>query len=126
VIRAGSFDLSMKAAFGVVLALVLAMRLLAPAGFMPDFARGTVSIIACPDAGAPTPPGHHSHHDQPKKTHSPCPYAAGGAVASLTDAATQLLVILFGAALLAWRTFLFIQRSRNGERPPVRGPPVPA
>jgi len=126
VIRPARYDPAIKTVFAVVLALVLAVRLLIPAGFMPEFGPGTLSIVACPDAGPAPSSGHHSHHGQPKKTHSPCPYAAGAAAASLPEAGVQALIALFGATPLAWRTFLFVQRNRTGELPPVRGPPIPA
>jgi hypothetical protein len=46
----------------VLLALLLAVRLLSPAGFMPSFDRGTITIVACPDAAsAPAMMGHHHH-----------------------------------------------------------------
>jgi hypothetical protein len=125
VIRPDRHRLCTRSALAIVLGLMLATRLLVPAGFMPEFGNGTLSIVSCPDAG-PAAGGHYSHHGQPKKTHSPCPYAAGATAASLADADPQLLIALFGAALLAWRTFVFLQRSSSRERPPARGPPIPA
>jgi hypothetical protein len=40
---------------------------------------------------------------------------------------TPLLPILFfGVVLLLGRTFQFIERHETRERPPLRGPPLPA
>jgi hypothetical protein len=35
-------------------------------------------------------------------------------------------VLILAAALLLGRTFQFLERSRAHERPPLRGPPIPA
>jgi len=112
--------------WAAVLALLLGLRLLSPAGFMPAFDHGAVTIVACPDAAPQGATGHHHHH-APKKMHQPCPYAAASALAlplgALPPPAAFLVV---GLALLLGRTFLFVERSRSRERPPLRGPPIPA
>jgi len=99
-----------------LLALLLAVRLLAPAGFMPSFDGGIVTLIVCPDAdtGAAPMSAHHDGHS--KKLHQPCPYAS----------ASGLGALVLAAALLLGRTFLFLERHRTVERPPLRGPPIPA
>jgi hypothetical protein len=111
----------------VALALMLAMRLLSPDGFMPSFDRGAVTIVVCPDgdlAGAAID-GHHHQHS--KKFHQPCPFAAGSGLGSIApDARPLLAVLILSAALLLGRTFQFLERSRANERPPLRGPPIPA
>jgi hypothetical protein len=35
-------------------------------------------------------------------------------------------VLVLSVALLLGRTFLFLDRHRRYERPPLRGPPIPA
>lgn len=110
-----------------LLALLLAVRLLAPAGFMPSFEHGAVTIVACPDAdgGAAPMSAHHKGHS--KKFHQPCPYASASWLGSLSPDLPLLVgVFVFAAALLLARTFLFIERHRTHERPPLRGPPIPA
>lgn len=110
-----------------LLALLIAVRLLTPAGFMPSFDHGAVTIVMCPDAepGAARMAAHHHGHS--KQLHQPCPYAAASGVGSLAaDWAPLIGVLVLAAALLLGRTFLFIERSRAFERPPLRGPPVPA
>lgn len=126
VVRSGSAF----ARFGLaaLLALILALRLLTPAGFMPAFDRGAVTIVACPDAD-PAGAAMDAHHDggHSKKLHQPCPYAAASGLGSLgADVAPLLAVLLLSAAVLPGRTFQFIERHRAFERPPLRGPPIPA
>jgi hypothetical protein len=112
----------------LALACVFAVRLLTPAGFMPAFDRGEVTIVVCPDAidtsGGTS--GHH-HDGAPKKGHQPCPYAAASG-SGLPAAELPFFVApaTVGLALLLGRAFLFLERSRLRERPPLRGPPLPA
>jgi hypothetical protein len=118
-----------RVACAALFALILALRLLTPAGFMPAFDHGTVTIVACPDA-EPAPPmnmaGHHHHHD-PKKLHQACPYAsAAGLGGLLADIALLAALLAVGLALLLGRSFRFLERQRAHERPPLRGPPIPA
>ena len=108
-------------------ALLLALRLLSPAGFMPAFSAGTITIVACPDA-EPPPAVHHAaahHHGKSAAAHQPCPYASASP-AGVADTGMLLLAaaLLVGAALLLGRTFQFIARYRNHDRPPLRGPPL--
>jgi hypothetical protein len=115
-----------RALFGALLALILAMRLLTPAGFMPAFEHGTLTIVACPDAEPAAPSAHH-HHGGAKKPHQTCPYAAGAAAGTLADTVALLAAVLaFGAAPLLGRAFRFLERHRSGDRPPPRGPPLTA
>jgi hypothetical protein len=113
--------------FGALLTLVLATRLLTPAGFMPSFEHGAVAIVVCPDAEPAAAPMGHYHHGGEKKLHQPCPYAAGAAAGTLADIFALLATVLVsGAALLLGRAFRFLERHRSRERPPSRGPPLPA
>jgi len=110
-----------------LLALGLAIRLLSPAGFMPAFNHGAVTIVICPDAGEGLATKAWHHHHGPNKIHPPCPYAAGSSPALLT-AAPPLLAArgIFGPASLPLRRFALLDRHRAHERPPLRGPPIPA
>jgi hypothetical protein len=116
----------MRAVLAALFALLMAVRLLAPAGFMPAFDHGAVTIVACPDAEVSTPaPMHHQHGGQ--KHHEPCPYASASSLGALgADFAALVTVLIFAAALLLGRTFLFLERNSFRERPPTRGPPIPA
>ena len=105
--------------------LLLAVRLLTPAGFMPSFDRGTMTIVACPDGDAAAVPmsAHHGGHS--KKLHQPCPYASASGLGSLApDLPFLVSVLVLAAALLLGRTYLFLERHRAHERPPLRGPPL--
>jgi hypothetical protein len=116
-------------AWAALLVAILALRLVTPVGFMPAFDHGAVTIVACTDAdgGAPVNLPHHHHHGGPKTLHQPCPFAAGlGLGALAADFFPLLEVLIFTAALLLGRTFLFLERHGARERPPTRAPPFPA
>ena len=116
-----------RSIWGALLALLLAVRLLAPAGFMPSFEHGAVTIVACPDAEPGVAPMSGHHHGHSKQLHQPCPYASASGLGSLAaEMAPLIAVVILAVALLLGRTFLFIERSRTHERPPLRGPPLPA
>ena len=115
-----------RAAFALFIALVLAARLLTPAGFMPSFEHGEVTIVACPDYQPDAPMAQH-HHGDPKKLHQPCPYAAGSAAGTLaSDFIGFAAALIFGAVALFGRSFRYLERHRTRDRPPLRGPPLPA
>lgn len=117
-----------RAIWAGLLALVLALRLLTPAGFMPAFEHGRVAMVVCPDAdpvpAAAMPIHHHGDH---KNLRQSCPYAAASALGTFgADAPLLVATLKVGPALLLGRTFLFLEKSRSHERPPLRGPPLPA
>jgi hypothetical protein len=117
----------MRSFWAALFALLLAARLLAPAGFMPSFDRGAVTIVACPDANPGVAPMSAHHHGHSKALHQPCPYASAAGPGSLLADLTRLIgVAILAAALLPGRTFLFIAYRRAHERPPLRGPPLRA
>jgi hypothetical protein len=110
-----------------LLALLLAVRLLTPAGFMPAFERGSVTIVVCPDAEPSAAPMTAHHHHGPKKLHQSCPYASASALGGLAGDQPLLPALLaIGLALLLGRTYAFLERQRAHDRPPLRGPPIPA
>lgn len=118
----------MHFAWAAGLALLLSLRCLAPAGFMPAFVHGAVTIIPCPDAqGAAARMMHHGQHPGHSIPHQPCPYAAASSLGALGgDWALLPVPILFAPALLSGRTFRFMDRHASRERPPAIGPPIPA
>lgn len=118
-----SESLAIRAMFGAFLAIALALRLLSPAGFMPAFDHGAVTIVACPDYGAAA--AHH-HHGDPKKLQHQCPYGAAAATATHAGIFPIASAMLFGAAPLFGRTFRFLEQHRSRDRPPSTGPPRPA
>jgi hypothetical protein len=118
---------SIRLAWLAFLALLLAIRSLAPAGFMPAFDHGAVTIVACPDASVAAHPVSMHHQGDHKTPHQTCPYAAASALGAVWPDWTPLLAIaFFAAALLLGRSFLFLERHGGRERPPSRGPPIPA
>jgi hypothetical protein len=117
-------------AWAAAFALLLSLRLLGSAGYMPAVENGALIIIACPDAdvNAPLaiPDGHHHHHGA-KHSHGTCPFAEASALGALAADFTPLLaVVIFAVALLRGRTLLSFNRQRTRERPPAIGPPIPA
>lgn len=111
-----------------MLALLLALRMLSPAGFMPAFDHGAVSIVACPDyETVPQPMPHHlRNHGAKHDHHQPCPYAAGASVGTAPDLFLFAATLVFRGTLLVDRKLEFAQARRRHERPPLRGPPVNA
>ncbi|HYX45715.1 MAG TPA: DUF2946 family protein [Sphingomicrobium sp.] len=113
-------------AWATILALLLALRSLAPAGFMPAFDHGRVTIVACPDAAPVGSMQAHRHGDH-KGLHQPCPYASASALGTCgADGPPLLAAAFFAAALLLGRRFLFVERQSRRARPPSRAPPTRA
>lgn len=127
-VRMGTIAASIRSRVALVLlALLLGLRLLSPAGFMPAFERGAITIVACPDANAVLVPAHHHHSADHKAGHQPCPYAAASALGTVADGwTTPAAPPAFALALLLGRSFLFVEHRRAGERPHPTGPPLPA
>jgi hypothetical protein len=115
---------SNRSAWTALLLALLALRLLAPAGFMPAFDHGAVTIVACPD-GAPDAPMLH-HSKQHPKFHQICPYAAA-ATPAVFELGIAILVggFLFLSAPLLGRRYLFLARVEDREPPRLTGPPLP-
>lgn len=113
-------------AWATLFALLLALRSLAPAGFMPAFDHGSVTIVLCPDAGL-VQGMHHHHPGDHKSSHDPCPYASVSSLGALgVDFAPIIAVILLAVALLLGRTFLFLESQSRRDRPTATGPPLSA
>jgi hypothetical protein len=123
-VRTRAAPATIRFAWAALFALLLAVRSLAPAGFMPAFDHGAVTIVACPDS-APAP-AHHRHGGDDKRQHQSCPYAAASVGVLGMDWTPLPEAILFAFALLLGRAFLFVERQAVRERPPSRGPPLPA
>ncbi len=117
--------------------VVLALRLLVPAGYMPAIDAGGIAIVACPDGVAPAPPvmaahadrhGSRHHDDDRGKHHGAgqvCAFA--GLSAPLLAGADPVLL----AAALAWvaaAALAFprrhLARAAPYLRPPSHAPPA--
>lgn len=112
-----------RAAAGILLALLLALRLLSPDGFMPAFDGGSVTIIVCPDFDSGQVPLAH-HHGSKFKAH--CPYAASGGSATAALPSLLAAMLAFAAVPFLGRTYRFLERQRARVRPPSQAPPLPA
>uniref|UniRef100_UPI0035CABF83 hypothetical protein n=1 Tax=uncultured Sphingomonas sp. TaxID=158754 RepID=UPI0035CABF83 len=117
---------------GLVLAAALLMKLLVPAGFMPDVSAGSFRIAVCPGfvAGpmASAMPGM-THHQADGRGHatmeSPCPYAALTAPAlSAVDPIQLALALAFIVATVATILARVRVLPRDHIRPPLRAPPT--
>jgi hypothetical protein len=153
VFRLRALALQRRDLIAPLLLAVLCMKLLVPAGFMPMFADGGVSLVICPGmtpAPAMTMPHASdgmamSHaampmqgeaempaHPAPSEGHGgkveqPCAFA-GLAMPTLTTADPWLLAIAL-AFILALGTRAAPRRAlprATRERPPLRGPPATA
>jgi hypothetical protein len=115
-----------RAPFGALLALLLAFRLLSPAGFMPSFDHGSVRIVPCPAyAGSGAAPAHQHHGG--KELRQICPYAAAPAVGPAPGGAPLIAQALPAEPRLQpGRALLNVARVRKHDRPAPRGPPLAA
>jgi hypothetical protein len=125
-------SISARSLITLLLALALALRLVGSAGYMPAFDHGSLTIIICPDADENAPlaigAAHQHHHGKTRHQHNICPYAAASALGAIASDFLPLaaLVALGLPMLLRERGFLFARRIIRHERPPLRGPPLPA
>lgn len=120
---------SVRFAWAALLALLLALRTIGGAGYMPALDHGRPSIMICPgaDLDAPLSLGTMHHHGRMQHKHATCPYAAAAALGALTNDWVPLLAaVLLAVVPLLGRTFLFLDLQSRRERPPAIGPPVPA
>lgn len=112
--------------------LLLALRTIGTTGYMPAVDHGRLSIVVCPDADPDAPlalgAGHHHHHGKTDHRHPQCPYAAAASLGALGNHWAPLLAaFLFAAALsLLGPMLASVYQEARRERPPTRGPPLPA
>ena len=125
-----TLSVSARAAWTLVFAALLGLRLLGATGYMPVFERGALTIVVCPDADANAPLAlgdTHHHHGKTRHDQGTCPYAAASALGALgTDFGPLPTLLMLCAVLLLGRRFATLKLSRSYERPPSRGPPIPA
>lgn len=118
-----------RSVLALLFAVMLSLRLLGSAGYMPALDHGSLTLIACPDAELSAPlalPAMH-HHGQMHHDHSICPYAAAAALGATNMPFVPLFAVLIvGMALLLGRAFAFIERQNGRDRPPAIGPPLRA
>ncbi len=111
-----------------LVACVLAMKLLAPAGFMPVIAPGQIMVVMCTGMGqqrvAIDIPGLPAQQDDAQKSDRPCIFAGfGSAMLGGADPVQLAQALLFILAL----GVAGVAVSRIGHArhlwPPMRGPP---
>jgi len=128
VVRRAALTPIRRACWAVAFALLVAMRLLTPAGFMPAWDNSQVRIILCDDSGTQIGAAtHHAHQGKSdgSKHHQSCPYAAASATPFLTLPAIAVAPPLEIASDLSASTQpARFQVERKVERPPSRAPPV--
>ena len=128
VVRRAALTSTRRACWAVAFALLVAMRLLTPAGFMPAWGDSQVRIILCDDSGTQIDAAtHHAHQGKSEgsKHHQSCPYAAASATPFLTLPAIAVAPPLEIASDLSASTQpARLQVGRKVERPPSRAPPV--
>lgn len=126
VLRMNRYSAIRRSGAAALLALLLAVRLLSPAGFMPAFDLGAVSIVICPDADpAPMSMAHHQHHGDAKLLQH-CPFAAGGVPATAAELALIVAALVAVALLVSGVAFELFCCHRLRDWPPSIGPPLPA
>jgi hypothetical protein len=114
----------------VLVAMVLATRLLVPAGFMVSAGHGA-ALIACPGvapAAAEAHRGHHAHRDSPaphQAADQPCAFAALAAPVLVALAVALLAAVpLRAIATAPPRPAARALRAPPRWRPPLRAPPA--
>lgn len=124
------FILSHRFAFGALLALALAMRLVMPAGFMPAMGTGKLRVLVCTEFGpqrvAIDIPGAPTKPDDATKADQPCAFAGLGlALLPGADpvqiAAALAFILALGFAEIGLPRLVRVRHAW----PPLRGPPLP-
>ena len=124
-LRMRSAPLLSRVLFGAVLALLLGLRSLAPAGFMPAFDHGAVTIVACPDGEMMAPISGSHHAPGSKGAHQLCPYAAASTAGTVSaPVAPSGPALVFDVPEPPGLRFLFLQPRAERDRPPATGPPI--
>jgi len=124
---------SSRLVWAALLALLLTVRVIASAGYMPSLAHGRLTLMLCPDgewtAPATAMPGMAGMgHDQGSKSahHPECPYAAAAAISFAAGEGPSLLLPLLVFFLIGTALLPPLLRHRAFERPFSTGPPIPA
>lgn len=130
-LRMRSASILSRAVLAILLALLLGLRLMGATGYMPAVEHGRIAIVACPDADANAPlaiaaPQHH-HHNHSKHHHATCPYASAAWIGAVAADWTPLLGgLIFAVAAVFGFALSIALPQRQRDRPPSRGPPIPA
>ena len=130
-LRMSTAKSSAKLVWTALLALLLGLRLVASAGYMPSVDKGRLTLMLCPDgewtAPAPAMAGMAHDHGSNHAHHQQCPYslAAATPVAS-GDSAPLLPLPLLVFGLLGTVVLVPLACRSRFDRPFSTGPPIPA
>jgi len=124
----------MKLAWATLLASLLAVRIIASAGYMPSLEHGRLSLMLCPDGewtapatAMPAMAGMDRDHGSSQAHHQQCPYAVAAAIPFASgDSAPLLPLPLLVFAILGAVFLAPLARRSRFERPFSTGPPIPA
>ncbi|UZK68709.1 hypothetical protein OKW76_11740 [Sphingomonas sp. S1-29] len=118
-----------RALAALLLAAVLAMKMLVPAGYMTNVSGTTITVAVCNGSGPMTItiPMEQGHDEADRGDDAmPCAFAGvPGAMLAATDPVLLLGAILFVLALGLSRSRIVLPRAAPYLRPPLRGPPAP-
>ena len=125
--RARDIHLIRRLSWLAAVLLLVAARLLAPAGFMPDWKAAGLALQPCDGVVAAPPMAHHGQHHEHKQPvqHQSCPYAvaAGHSGVAPADAPAVELALPAEAMALAEAQPAPLRPSRR-QQPRARGPPA--
>lgn len=124
----------MKLGWAALLALLLGLRIVASAGYMPAAGHGRLTLMLCPDGewtapaiSMPAMAGMEHDHGSKQAHHQQCPYAVAAAIPFASGDSTPLLPVpLFVFALLGMAFVVPLACRSRFERPFSTGPPIPA
>src|SRR6185503_5519177 len=133
-LRMGTARSPMRLAWATLLALLLAVRIIASAGYMPSLEHGRLSLMLCPDGewtapatAMPAMAGMGHDHGSSQAHHQQCPYAVAAAIPFASgDSAPLLPLPLLVFAILGAAFLAPLARRSRFERPFSTGPPIPA
>ena len=126
VIRGGHIQQVQRLPWLAAAFVLLAMRLLSPAGFMPDWKGPAFALQLCDGVVAAPAIRHHGQHNhQPAPAHhQPCPFAVAAAHAGVAPAdAVRVDPPAEAEALPPTFAIPAAQRQEHRDRPRARGPP---
>jgi hypothetical protein len=127
VFRALRMRSALTRCWAVALALLLAMRLLTPQGFMPAWHGNQPRLILCDELGAQVGANtHHGHGEKDAPKHrQTCPYAAASAQSFLDPPATTIaLPFAASSTVTPVHAFTGEPLKQPIRRPPSRAPPA--
>lgn len=122
---------STRECWAVVLALLLAMRVLASSGLMPAWSAGQLSLVACDGAGAAgLSVGAHRDQEPEEGTRdeegAACPYAVASAQPWIGAEPVAVGGTTSAPFLKPLEATSQGAQARGPNRPPSTGPPVAA